>query len=271
MKDAKLAAGYEKMSAEDQKAWDEKRTAIDAERKKFFDELKKSAGFEQSGCDDACKAVIEEEILKFGKEKLKNCTADEKAITCRKADDLFKDKFAAMVGDGEGAKNFFKDMDKDAREKFESGFAEKAEKAASSLAAAWLKDNAVAAGLVGGPCREAGAEGGLCDVGSCCGTSVPQGVNGAVDKVADAAKDGLDKAGEALGVDLGAAGDILDAVTGAVKKEVAGQLNKVCAKSADQKVGVWTNELGEKFDHTCLAQRLMATAAASLAAAYSLM
>jgi len=76
--------------------------------------------------------------LKFGKEKLKNCTADEKAITCRKADDLFKDKFAAMVGDGEGAKNFFTDMDKDARGKFESGFAEKTKKAAKSLAARLL-------------------------------------------------------------------------------------------------------------------------------------
>lgn len=259
------------MSAEDQKAWDEKRTALDAKRKEFFDELKKQADFDGDKCDDLCKTAIEEKILEFGREKYKNCAEDEKAITCREADKLFKEKFTAMLGGGEGEKNFFTEMDKEAREKFESGFAEKAEKAASALAAAWLKDNAAPEGTPGGKCRAAGGDKPVCDVGSCCGTSIPQSVKGVADQVTDAAKDGINKASEAIGVDLGVLGGLVDTVSGAVQKEVAGQLNKVCAKSADQKVGVWTNELGEKFDHTCLAQRLMATAAASLAAAYSLM
>lgn len=259
------------MTAEDQKAWDEKRTALDAKRKEFFAELKTQAGFDTDKCDDACKAVIEEEILKFGQNKFKNCAEDEKAITCREADKLFKEKFTAMIGGGDGEKNFFTEMDKEAREKFDSGFAEKAEKAASALAAAWLKDNAAEAGTPGGKCREAGDAKGLCDVGSCCGKSIPQSVKGVTSQVTDAAKDGVNKVSEATGIDLGFASGIIDTVSSAVEKEVAGQLNSVCAKSADQKVGVWTNELGEKFDHTCLAQRLMATAAASLAAAYSLM
>lgn len=65
LKDAKTAAGYDELSEEAKKAWDEKRTASDAERKEFFDKIKTESGFENF--DDASKAIFEDEILEWAR------------------------------------------------------------------------------------------------------------------------------------------------------------------------------------------------------------
>ena len=50
-----------------------------------------------------------------------------------------------------------------------------------------------------------------------------------------------------------------------------GELQNTCITSADNVSGTYTDELGQYYEHTCLATKLMGTAAASLAVAYSLM
>jgi len=61
-----------------------------------------------------------------------------------------------------------------------------------------------------------------------------------------------------------------------VEGDTTGQLTKVCARDAngddERYTGAWEDSLGVKYQHTCeLAQKLVATAAATVAAAYALM
>jgi len=71
---------------------------------------------------------------------------------------------------------------------------------------------------------------------------------------------------------LGGAADLLGGVVG--RTPVEGELSNVCVKSTSIDEGtktVWTNELTEKYTHTCLAKNIAATATAAIAVAYSLM
>lgn len=71
---------------------------------------------------------------------------------------------------------------------------------------------------------------------------------------------------------LGGAADLLGSVAGRVPEE--GERSNVCVKSASINEGTktkWTNALNEEWTHTCLAKNLAATAAATMAVAYSLM
>ena len=81
LKDAKTAAGYDELSDEAKKAWDEKRTASDNERKEFFDKLRTDTGFENF--DDASKAIFEDELLEWARENFEACKIDSKSISCR--------------------------------------------------------------------------------------------------------------------------------------------------------------------------------------------
>lgn len=63
-------------------------------------------------------------------------------------------------------------MTKEEREEWANNFAATAEKNASALAAAWIKENAPEEGEEGAECSASGAK---CGEGQCCGTSTPKG------------------------------------------------------------------------------------------------
>lgn len=76
------------MSAEDKKAWDEKRTASDAERTEFFDKLKTEIGYSAEGFDDAAKAVFEDDLLEWARKNYEVCKTDALSIACREGREL---------------------------------------------------------------------------------------------------------------------------------------------------------------------------------------
>jgi len=76
--DAKTDAGYADMTAEEQTAWDAERTAEAAKRDELFTELKALGGYDDSTCDDACKAVFQAELLNWEKEVYEACAQDKK-------------------------------------------------------------------------------------------------------------------------------------------------------------------------------------------------
>ena len=284
------------MSAEDKKKWDEKRKAVVAKRDEFLTSLKKAVGFDEAECDNQCKADVEDLLLKHEQAKYKACQANAKAIACINADDLRMDKWKAMAGTGKDEKSFFKKggMSKEERTKFEEAWVAKGQKAEAALAAAWLKTNKPAAGAEGGACGndkdgkqimmkdKAGAEvPAVCAAGSCCGYSIPEATwkkmeseKSAVDKAADKAQAEADKATGGL---ASAGLDLLSSISGTKRTPVEGELTGICAVQDKDSAGntlnkgKYTDGLEQKYIHTCLANKLYATAAASIAVAYSLM
>lgn len=169
-------------------------------------------------CLDDCKALIEAELLRWQKEVYETCKADAKSIECRQANEIKK------AEEKNRANYDYYNLDADKQQEYVKGRNIDIAKLESSLAAAWLADNAPEAGEDGGPCLD----GNRCnDANHCCGDAAPQ--------------------------------------TGKFVKKV---LENVCASKTTL---VYTNDLGEGYDHTCLAKNLAATAAAALAAAYALM
>jgi len=156
------------MTADEQAAWDEKRAEIDAARKEFQTKLETAMGYAGDDCDDACKAAFQADFLDWQRSKYETCDKDAKAIECIKADELFKQKVEARVG---GDKSWYL-MTKEERTAWAENFAEQAEKNASALAAAWIKENEPEAGKEGGQCNASGMK---CEAGQCCGTSTPKG------------------------------------------------------------------------------------------------
>jgi len=161
------------MSAEDKKAWDEKKAAADKEREEFWTELKKEVGFDDM--DDAQKAVFEDDLLTWGRKNFETCKTEPNSIDCREGKALKKKAETARAGKGDGEKNYYK-MTKEEREAFDKTWADQGKKNKAALAAAWIKDNAPAAGSNGAAC---GAEG-VCPEGQCCGYSVPKPDDGTI-------------------------------------------------------------------------------------------
>jgi len=128
-------------------------------------------------------------------------------------------------------------MSDDERAAFEKGFADEKKKNEATITAAVIAANIPKSGESGFDCVES-----ACVVGSekfwCCGTS--------------------NRVGNVAG-------------------STTGQKTKVCARvdasgSDTRYDGAWEDALGVKYQHTCeLAQKLVATAAATIAAAYALM
>lgn len=122
----------------------------------------------------------------------------------------------------------------------------------------------------------------------CCGYSVPREKPDIV-----LTSDDMDQIGEALGgLDAGlgdafnqvndvmnvassalsglsALGGLVEGFTGRTPEP--GELQNVCVTSADNVSGTYTDDLDQYYEHTCMATKLMGTAAASLAVVYSLM
>jgi len=158
------------MTEDEQKEWDEAYEAGSAKRDEFKKEMQTLIGYDEDTCDDACKAVFEEEFLTVSKKKYEACKDSTNGIKCREADALIKAQITAMKGDGEDLKNFFSGMTKEERESFNESWKEKEEKEAVNLAAAWVKENKPSAGENGSACDEEGK----CGDGMCCGVSSPK-------------------------------------------------------------------------------------------------
>lgn len=142
------------MSAEDKKAWDEKKAAADKDREEFWAALKKDVGY--SEMDDAAKAIFEDDLLAWGRKNFETCKTDELSIECRKGRELKTKVETARAGKGDGEKNYYS-MTKEEREAFDKTWADQDKKNKAALAAAWIKENPVAAGENGAKCGENGA------------------------------------------------------------------------------------------------------------------
>lgn len=112
------------------------------------------------------------------------------------------------------------------RSEFKKGREEKVKSLESTLAAAWLKDNAPKAGEEGSECSSSSVK--CSNPDHCCGTGTPK-----------------------------------------VGAFVNDKLENICAANAGEMI--YRNDLGEEYDFECSAKKMVATAAACLAAAYSLM
>ena len=153
-------------------------------------------------------------------------------------------------------------MTKEEREAFDKNWADQAEKNVAALAAAWIKDNQPAAGENGAACGEEGA----CPDGQCCGYSVPKPKQKTITLESNSDNG---KAADESGV--AAIGGLLD-LAGALPVE--GEIKNICIKSSSKDEGIqteWKNGLNEEYVHTCMAKKLAATAAATIAVAFSMM
>jgi len=184
----KKAAGYDKMTAEEQKKYNEEVAAKKLKKTAFFTELKKEAGVDKADCKDDCKLRYEKDLYDWIENSYKLCKADPKQIACVKKDDLRKEE---MKQRGAATKNFFAAMDDSERAAFKKGRKDAVAKQESSLTAAWLEEKKPKAGEAGSSCKDAKCTG----KDMCCGTSTPStnasGVTtGQKEKVCAIAKDG---------------------------------------------------------------------------------
>lgn len=96
------------MSDEEKAEFDKKLEALDAKRTEFKDSLKKLVGYDDDDFKDGCKAIFEEEYLKYEKVRYEDCAKGEDGLYCAKADELMTSAFESMKGDGTAdAKNYF--------------------------------------------------------------------------------------------------------------------------------------------------------------------
>lgn len=269
--DKKAAAKYDEMSEEEKAEFDKKLDATDAKRTEFKDALKKAVGFDGENFGDACKAVFEEEYLKYEKVRYEDCTKDEDGLYCGEADELIKRAFESMKGDGSAeAKNYFcgdsgTEMTEDDRKEWKAAYNTQREKDGAALVALSVENGGPKEGEDGYTC----GPNGQCPVGSCCGNSKPSEtqvmaanqVQGAIsawiDKL-DAGATSLIK--EATGIDAGSL------------TNPEGTITNVCVdmNNQGQDLGTqqeWTPIFDVKMIHTCEAIAKLATSAAAAGAA----
>jgi len=226
------------MSEEDKKKFDEELAAQQKKEDEWTAKFKEIAGYSGDGCDDNCKAAFEADQLVWAKEVYEACKVNEKAIACQKAFELREEEEKARAPTGEGAKNYYKEMDAEEREEYRKARKEVIGQEEAALAAAFLKDNKPAESSLGGFCgTKSGENEGDDDIvvkcfniAHCCGTSTP--------------KDGA---------------------------FVNEPLKNICA---DKTTKVFVDGLGAEYTHECypeMAKRVAASAAAAVALAYSLM
>lgn len=164
------------MSEEDKAEFDKKLDALDATRTEFKDTLKTLVGFDAETFGDGCKAIFEEEYLKYEKVRYEDCAKDTDGLYCDKADSLIKSAFESMKGDGTAeAKNYFcaggdnTEMTDDERKEWKDAYNTQREKDGAALVALSVENGGPKSGEDGYSC---GANG-QCPVGSCCGNSKP--------------------------------------------------------------------------------------------------
>lgn len=159
------------MTTEEKAAFDEKEASNKTKREALWAELKTTAGYNSSDCDDDCKAVFEADLLKWGKAVYETCSQDANGIACREAEKLKKDEETARAS---GDKNYYSGMTVAERETFDAARVETVAQLESSLAAAWIDNNKPAAGAEGSAC----GEGNKCTKETqCCGDSKPKAGN----------------------------------------------------------------------------------------------
>jgi len=87
--DRKIEAGYDGLTDEEKKTFDEIHLAAEDERNELWDTFKAAINYEdEEKCDDMCKAIFEAELLKWEQKVYEACKENDKAIKCRKAKDL---------------------------------------------------------------------------------------------------------------------------------------------------------------------------------------
>jgi hypothetical protein len=200
-------------------------------------------GYDTDACDDNCKAAFESEQLVWAKDVYEVCKVSEKDIACQEAYKLREKEEKVRAGnDNEEAKNYYQKMTGEERDAFKKERVAEIEKEEAAIAAAFLEDNKIAEGLLGGFCgkpikEEGEAEGEAeetavkcTNLGHCCGTSTPDDEAFASEK-----------------------------------------LVQICADKTTLK---YENQVGRKYTHVCdveAARKLAATAAAAIGLVYSLM
>lgn len=113
IEDLKKSEGYDDMSEEDQKAFDEKIAAETALEKEWTAKYKAHAGYDGDNCDTNCKAAFEADQLVWAKEVYEACKINELAVACQKAFELREDEEKARAPTGDGAKNYYSGMNAD--------------------------------------------------------------------------------------------------------------------------------------------------------------
>lgn len=170
--DKKEAANYDDMTDEEKAEFDKKLEAVDAKRTEFKDKLKELVGYADETFGDACKAIFEEEYLKYEKVRYEDCAKGEEGLYCAKADELITSAFESMKGDGTAeAKNYFcgdNTMTDEDRQAWKAAYNTQREKDGAALVALSVDEAGPKEGEDGAEC---GANG-QCPVGSCCGFSV---------------------------------------------------------------------------------------------------
>jgi len=157
------------MTDEEKAEFDKKLDALDAKRAEFKDSLKKLVGYDTDDFKDACKAIFEEEYLKYEKVRYEDCQKGEDSLYCVKAEELMTTAFESMKGDGTAeAKNYFCGGDLEMTDEERTAWKE-------SYNAQREKDGAALVALAVDP-QEGGdgatcGQNGMCPVGSCCGFS----------------------------------------------------------------------------------------------------
>jgi len=139
--DLKKSEGYDDMSAEDQKAFDEKIAAETALEEEWTAKFKAHAGYDGDSCDNNCKAAFEADQLVWAKEVYEACKINELAVACQKAFELREEEEKARAPTGDGAKNYYSAMNAEERDSYKKARKEDIEKEEAALAAAFIKEN----------------------------------------------------------------------------------------------------------------------------------
>jgi len=155
------------MSEADKKKYDETAAKAKADREELVAELRLDAGIDGADCDNDCKVVYNDELLKWEKAVFESCKANEQSIECIDFVKIKKATEKARKTDG------FYTGDAANRTTLGLKEVEETKKTKSTLTAAWLKTNKPAAGKVGSACSATEA----CTTEThCCGTATPKKV-----------------------------------------------------------------------------------------------
>lgn len=170
--DAQTNAGYDKMSEKEKEDFDKERKSVEEEREKLITSFKTAAGIEgNEKCATDCQADYEENLMKWFKDVYELCKTNSSSIECREANKLrLKEEEARAAGD----KNYYIDMTEDDIKEFAKNWDEESQKEASSLAAAWIKNNAPKDGDVGSACNAETIPAKCTTPTHCCGTATPK-------------------------------------------------------------------------------------------------
>lgn len=171
LKDAKEAQEYDKMTEDKKKEFDAEQEKLVEARNKYIKDFKAAAKLTDDNCKLDCQSKFEKELYKWEKDRYDLCKANKSQIECREAEKIkLKEETARAAGD----KNYYVDMTADDITEFKKTWDEESKKEASSLAAAWIKNNVPKDGEVGSACNEETIPAQCTSPTHCCGTATPK-------------------------------------------------------------------------------------------------